>query len=1075
MAEPVEKVFGARYVKKPRRFLKKLRAALQDDALLRHIVSKLNSQDKEMLASSLVKEDRIALIGRVEAILNAKDFPADLEIDPDEIGIDGSVAVGSALCAEFRELMGGTLYLKQPAILIATVQKGDADLIAILKEFGKELHPLSLIADKSAKQRTREEEAVFDDGVRRITRVLNTPGKIEPVKLDAMLEAEIIGDLEAIRDGGNDNHDAEPGYAGGDEAPRAPIDPGLIAALARTRRYALCLSGGGIRSATFNLGLIQGLAANGLLDKFDFLSTVSGGGFIGGWLSAWIRRSGLANVQSQIREHPDPEEVRYLRAYSNYLAPKAGMFSADTWVIAATYLRNLAVTWMTFLPCLFLALLGPRLIYAVTFGSFFDQAGPTMIEATVLAVMGIWYIASQLPAMNQAQQPASSLDSIKKAQHSFLVFGLAPLLLSSWLFAKVIWLFGGDISLTEVIGFAVVLVGIGWIRGAIGLFKRVPFAEWISLYLLLLLAAAISGAIGYFPFKWLGGHIGKALYLSVAPPVILTLALISATIIAALTSRFTGLEDEEWWARSGAYFLISIVAWAGVNLLCLYVPQYLNLFDSALLSSPTQVLKDAGGDLKLIANIAGAAATILGVLMAKSEKTPGKAQAGGGNSSLLMNVSSAAAVIYIVVVLNLILDRFFHFTDSNASDHFAIIDQTTATLLLGVGAVIGVFLAFASFLINGNKFTPHYFYRNRIIRAYLGASAKRKPDAFTGLDDKDNVQMWHLRGQRPFHVVNMALNLVNSERLAWQERKAESFTVTPICAGSLWLGYRDSKFYGQSPLAPALKTGISLGTAVSVSGAAVSPNMGYMLSSSASRFLLAMFAVRLGIWLGNPGPAGNATWNTSGPGPSVWPIVVEALGTTGEQGQYVYLSDGGHFENLGLYEMVMRGCTQIVVSDASTDDAYDFESLAVSIRKIRIDFGIPIDFEKFGPVGRFEDELGEYCAVGRVRYSVLDPNAPDGTLLYFKASLRGGEPRDVVQYQKANPTFPQQTIADQFFTESQFESYRALASHMMEQLSANNSAKPLPLFMAGVEQKVASTKATMKRLARSALARYARA
>src|SRR5213082_1758714 len=99
------------------------------------------------------------------------------------------------------------------------------------------------------------------------------------------------------------------------------------------KRAALCISGGGIRSATFGLGVLQGLARCGLLGKFHYLSTVSGGGYIGSWLSAWIHRAkgGLASVAAQLalpsetaRPNPEPVEIQNLRSYSNYLTPRLG-------------------------------------------------------------------------------------------------------------------------------------------------------------------------------------------------------------------------------------------------------------------------------------------------------------------------------------------------------------------------------------------------------------------------------------------------------------------------------------------------------------------------------------------------------------------------------------------------------------------------------------------------------------------------------------------------------------------------------------------------------------------------------
>jgi predicted acylesterase/phospholipase RssA len=107
----------------------------------------------------------------------------------------------------------------------------------------------------------------------------------------------------------------------------------------------LAFSGGGIRSATFNLGVLQALAELRLLKDFDYLSTVSGGGYIGSWLSAWIHRAGVDTVERalSIRDHPseEPKEVTFLRSYSNYLTPRTGIFSTDTLAAVATYLRNL--------------------------------------------------------------------------------------------------------------------------------------------------------------------------------------------------------------------------------------------------------------------------------------------------------------------------------------------------------------------------------------------------------------------------------------------------------------------------------------------------------------------------------------------------------------------------------------------------------------------------------------------------------------------------------------------------------------------------------------------------------------
>lgn len=102
----------------------------------------------------------------------------------------------------------------------------------------------------------------------------------------------------------------------------------------------LAFSGGGIRSATFNLGIIQALAKKKLLNKFDYLSTVSGGSYIGSWLTSWAYReqqtaprwSGIEKVQNKLNDKTDPNqnkaeprEISWLRQYSNYLTPRKGL------------------------------------------------------------------------------------------------------------------------------------------------------------------------------------------------------------------------------------------------------------------------------------------------------------------------------------------------------------------------------------------------------------------------------------------------------------------------------------------------------------------------------------------------------------------------------------------------------------------------------------------------------------------------------------------------------------------------------------------------------------------------------
>jgi hypothetical protein len=342
------------------------------------------------------------------------------------------------------------------------------------------------------------------------------------------------------------------------------------------------------------------------------------------------------------------------------------------------------------------------------------------------------------------------------------------------------------------------------------------------------------------------------------------------------------------------------------------------------------------------------------------------------------------------------------------------------------------------------------------VRAYLGASncakdgvEQRVPDPFTGFALNDNLALHELCSaprppgaathesapQAPLSIINTTLNLVNGEKLAWQQRKAESFSMTPLYCGSWAEGYRSSSEYG----GPG---GITVGTAVSISGAASNPNMGYS-SSPVLGFLMAMFNVRLGAWLGNTNKQGARTYTHPGPRNAIMPLFAEVFGLTNSKRGYVNLSDGGHFDNLGLYEVVLRRCRHVLVSDAGQDGSFAFEDLGNSIRKIRIDFGINVVFDRMIQIfPNLSDKEGLCCAIGRIRYSEVDDTLPeqDGLLIYVKPTLRGRGatlPYDIYSYSRGSDTFPHESTADQWFSESQFESYRALGAHILGQLTGN--------------------------------------
>ena len=535
-------------------------------------------------------------------------------------------------------------------------------------------------------------------------------------------------------------------------------------------------------------------------------------------------------------------------------------------------------------------------------------------------------------------------------------------------------------------------------------------------------------------------------YVCFAPAIVLAMLLIVNFLFTGLASWVSQDQDREWWARSAAWILITIVAWIAINALVLWGAQALTTqTDNRLAVFLGQVR--ANPVAKALLGAFGGMTGIIAAFLALRSKFSKALGSERGSQGILVLASIVFFVLLSLVIswILLILGSrswavnasrlFFGKGETYQTQLFVVFFLTAANLLFGIAM---------GYFINVNKFSLHATYRMRLIRAFLAASRKseeRRPHLFTGFDPDDNIKLRDLKPGKPFHVINAALNLVKGEQLAWQERKAESFTMSRLHCGSWHLGYRPSSDYGD---------GISLGTALTISGAAASPNMGYH-SSPLVGFIMTLFNVRLGWWLGNPGKPGTATWRRSGPHYAVGPLFSEAVGNTTDSYKYVNLSDGGHFDNLGLYEMVLRRCRFILAIDAGQDFNYVFEDLGNAIRKIRIDLGIPIDIRVVSP--RKSEGAIQRCAFGTIRYSAVDGTTSDGSLIYIKPTIFGDEPPDVANYAAAHPEFPHEPTSDQWFSESQLESYRLLGLHAIESICTEDGvSKDLPHFFAQVKE-----------------------
>jgi hypothetical protein len=866
-------------------------------------------------------------------------------------------------------------------------------------------------------------------------------------------------------------------------------------------RTALCLSGGGIRSATFGLGVVQGLARRGLLSSFDYLSTVSGGGYMGGWLSGWIARNkgGVAAVEAALAGapetplEPDPEPVHHLREYSRYMSPRFGLLSADTWTLVAIFCRNLLLNWLVLVPLLAAVLLVPRIGVVLARRQPSDGAVQAVFWGAVVAgVVAIAFIIANRPSLVSATKgrPVSRWPARLQGQGPFLWLCLLPLaamaiavtLVWYWMVRSVpgsvpghlqFLLLGNHVSAWQ----AFVLFGVVLHLGGF-LLSRL----WVrTLAILELLGVVISGALGGL-LAWvaavlvstrlpvnLATALGCEIYVCGAAPLLLVLFLLAVTLFVALASKWTSDEDREWVARAAGWILIWVVARAFISVLVIFGP--LLWYQAGLLT-----MGAVGGLSGLLTLVLGFGGKTAAKKANSSEPQPLPARAAGVALALAAPLFALSLLVGLSALTSLGLRFLAEWLQMPLAlapglwphGFLNVVAQTPGRLVAGLGVALAALGFLAGYFVDVNRFSLHGAYRDRLIRAYLGASREpgtRRPNPFTGFDDQDNLALVDLGKNRPFHLVNVALNLVGGKELAWQDRKAESFTFSALHCGYRG-GYRSAETYGRR------KGGarISLGTAVAISGAAASPNMGAH-SSPVVTFLLALFNIRLGWWLGNPGPAGAATFDTQGPREAPAALAAETFGLTDDTNRYVYLSDGGHFENLGLYEMVLRRCRFIVVSDGGQDPKFQFEDLGNAISKIRIDLGVPIEFHSL-PMRARPDLLGKAydpskqakfpCfALARIRYSCVDrvpvvggsgeaaaaggaqeagggdpADLVDGWLLYVKPALNGTEPADVFHYAKIHPDFPHESTGNQLYSEAQFESYRALGSWIVDSLPA---------------------------------------
>jgi hypothetical protein len=363
---------------------------------------------------------------------------------------------------------------------------------------------------------------------------------------------------------------------------------------------------------------------------------------------------------------------------------------------------------------------------------------------------------------------------------------------------------------------------------------------------------------------------------------------------------------------------------------------------------------------------------------------------------------------------------FYAFVELARAPQVAQLDWPAVLPISGqclLAAIVAGCAVIGFFLLNINRTAPHWLYRGFLSKAFV--------------EGKDgtirNLSALGCKEGAPYHLLNAAVNLPSSERLTVRDRKTDFFLFSPRWCGAPTIDYWPTKDWQTNGRE------LDLSTAMAVSGAAFSSHMG-LGSMPTLTAMLTFLNVRLGFWLRKPPHSGGR--------PGFLCLLREMTGIKmSEEQAWLNLSDGGHIENMAVYELLRRRCKFIVCIDGEADPAFTFPGLLTLVRHAQIDFGIRIDPKlddlRLAQATRCCKTHFVFC---RIHYPKVGakPAAGDeteiGLRLYVKLSLTGNESELINRYRITHPEFPHQSTLDQFFDEEQFEAYRELGVHALDGL-----------------------------------------
>ncbi|MCA0175480.1 MAG: patatin-like phospholipase family protein [Proteobacteria bacterium] len=796
--------------------------------------------------------------------------------------------------------------------------------------------------------------------------------------------------------------------------------------------WGLALSGGGIRSATFCLGLLTALARQRLLLRFDLLSTVSGGGYIGAMLGALFSRAANADdarrVEAALGDSKAHGFAWWLRANGRYLIPTGGR---DLLHAGSLYLRN----WL---------------------GVHVELGLVAVLAGLLLAAFdaGLWWLLHQAGywVATDPQAPGGFFTAMRWLP----TWWAAPwVLLPLTLFIAATW---------------------GAAYWALQAMARISLAVFV---VVLVVLVAASGGYLAWAMQPDPGMEAASRYLVWAAVGVQGLILALALVLARHTINRP--VDGKPAATVGDSLRMGIARNRVTRKLAFWIRASALLLGLGLLDRLAWFWAfEARQLLSLGVGLTLAVAALRAALPLVRDMRPGRMGMGllltlahfAGYALLALVASGWIALVYRVVFSALWLEP----DASGAATALAPWASTATWLLLFVPVVTYLLLTGRNvdFL---NRSSLHGFYTARLVRSYLGAGnpyryrdpadpspidplgalaptadaqgamASSRPSIHevTKGDDRPWAEYRPQAHGGPIHLVNVCINQTLDPRGRIFNRDRRGLPLVVASTGHTRVAQED-----WAPLPPADHEQPTVGGWTAISGAAVAPGLGNLTRGGVA--VLTMLAgLRLGYWWQREAERRCGLLAKSR---AMWSELTAQFG--GAATERWFLTDGGHFENTGAYPLLAQRANLIVVADCGADPDYQFGDLENLARKARIDLRTELIFQRptdraalpgFGSLSDLASATSDASlALARIRYP--GDATPSGLMVIVKPSLNAGLAIDILNYHDANPTFPQQTTADQFFSEAQWESYHQLglalgsllSGPLLERLLANPMA-----------------------------------